>query len=131
MIEVAAAVIVENGKVLMANRPVDKPPAGWEFPGGKLEPGETVADAAKRELLEELALDIEPQEILHTMENDRLRLNFILAGRMNDSIPSAREGQQFKWVPITSQPPAGVLANDLEFWKILYRYKIKDTGTPL
>ena len=41
-----AYLILENGKVFISSRPADKPPAGWEFPGGKLEIGETVADLA-------------------------------------------------------------------------------------
>ena len=53
-IHVAAAVIREAGKVLLASRPAGKPPAGWEFPGGKIEPGETPAEALCRELEEEL-----------------------------------------------------------------------------
>ena len=57
MIHVAAGVIFsEEGKVLLCSRPVDKPPAGWEFPGGKIEEGETPGEALERELLEELSL---------------------------------------------------------------------------
>ena len=54
-IHVVAAVIIKNKMVLMASRPQDKPPAGWEFPGGKIEPGESLSKAVIRELKEELA----------------------------------------------------------------------------
>ena len=48
-----------DGKVLVAQRPLGKRHAGlWEFPGGKLELGESHADAARRELMEELAVDV-------------------------------------------------------------------------
>lgn len=56
MIEVCAAVIRYEGKILLCHR--DKEPGGWEFPGGKLEPGESFAQALVREIREELALDI-------------------------------------------------------------------------
>ena len=54
-IDVAAGVIWRDGRFLAAQRPPDKPHAGfWEFPGGKLEPGEDAAQALARELAEEL-----------------------------------------------------------------------------
>lgn len=58
--DVAVGILVRpDGHLLLASRPAGKPYAGyWEFPGGKLEPGETVAHALKRELHEELGVDI-------------------------------------------------------------------------
>ena len=60
LVRVAAAVIVRrDGAVLLAQRLAGTPYAGyWEFPGGKLEPGETAAQALKRELHEELGIDV-------------------------------------------------------------------------
>lgn len=60
-VEVAVGVLVrEDGAFLLTSRPAGKPYAGyWEFPGGKLEAGETVAQALARELHEELGIDIE------------------------------------------------------------------------
>ena len=56
---VLAAVIERSGKFLMCRRPEHKNHGGlFEFPGGKLEAGESLADAARRELLEELALEV-------------------------------------------------------------------------
>lgn len=59
-VDVAVGILVRpDGRLLLASRPEGKPYAGyWEFPGGKLEPGETVAHALKRELHEELGIDI-------------------------------------------------------------------------
>jgi 8-oxo-dGTP diphosphatase len=60
-VEVAVGILVrKDGAFLLTSRPTGKPYAGyWEFPGGKLEAGETVAQALARELHEELGIDIE------------------------------------------------------------------------
>ena len=58
-IRVLAAVVVNNGRYLVCQRPPHKRHGGlWEFPGGKLEAGETLLMAAKREMLEELAVRV-------------------------------------------------------------------------
>ena len=56
---VVAAVIERGGRLLLCRRPAGKRHAGlWEFPGGKLLPGESIPDAARRELAEELAVEV-------------------------------------------------------------------------
>ena len=56
---VVAAVIERRGRLLLCRRPAGKRHAGlWEFPGGKLLPGESIPDAARRELAEELAVEV-------------------------------------------------------------------------
>lgn len=58
-VRVVAAVLVRDGRYLLGRRPVVKRHGGlWEFPGGKLDPGESMLDAARRELVEELALEV-------------------------------------------------------------------------
>ncbi len=62
---VAAAIIVRDGQVLVTRRAPGQQMAGlWEFPGGKMEPGETARDCVVRELLEELAIECEAGAIL-------------------------------------------------------------------
>lgn len=62
---VAAAVVVEEGRVLLTQRlPRGHLPGKWEFPGGKVEPGEDPADAVVREVLEETTLEIAVDGIL-------------------------------------------------------------------
>lgn len=64
MIKVVAAVIEKDGKFLICKRgPGGNCPFLWEFPGGKIEPGETPFEAIIREIREELCLEIEPEEI--------------------------------------------------------------------
>jgi 8-oxo-dGTP diphosphatase len=62
-IKVAVALLLKDGCVLMGERRPEKVyPLHWEFPGGKLEDGETATEAMKRELQEELAIDIQDAE---------------------------------------------------------------------
>ncbi len=70
-IEVVAAVIRrEDGCVLATRCPQHKHNGGWEFPGGKIEPGESARTAVEREIAEELGLRIQAGALLHTVEWD-------------------------------------------------------------
>ena len=69
-IEVVAAVIYQDGKILAAQRGYGEFKGGWEFPGGKIEPGETQEQAIVREIQEEMAATIEVVEKLGTVEYD-------------------------------------------------------------
>ncbi len=69
-IEVVAAIIKKNNQVLSTQRGYGEFQGLWEFPGGKIEPGENHQEALKREILEELLVDIEVQNHLYTLEYD-------------------------------------------------------------
>jgi len=109
--EVAVGVLVQpDGRFLLAQRPGGKPYEGyWEFPGGKLEPGETVEAALARELHEELGLDITACVRWHVLEHDYphayVRLHFCKVTAWRGD-PVGREGQAFSWqtVPVTVEP---------------------------
>jgi 8-oxo-dGTP diphosphatase len=105
VVEVAVAVIEgPHRTVLLAQRPAGKPMAGyWEFPGGKLEPGETVLDALKREIDEELGIEVQSADPWVVLPFDyphaRVRLHFMRVFQFSGR-PEAREGQAFRFEPI-------------------------------
>ena len=69
-IEVVAAVIRKDGKIFATQRGYGEWQDWWEFPGGKMEPGETPEEALKREILEELSTEISVDQFLCTVEYD-------------------------------------------------------------
>lgn len=69
-IEVVAAVIYKDGEILATQRGYGEFEGMWEFPGGKIEPGESCDVALKREIQEELGVDIEVGELICTTEYD-------------------------------------------------------------
>ncbi len=102
-LQVAAGIIEnQNGQILLAQRPTGKHLAGmWEFPGGKIEAGESVSEALKRELKEELHLDVEVLEALgqfpYAYEWGSLDLHVLRVRAL--SAPLATEHvRQFRWV---------------------------------
>lgn len=69
-IEVVAAIIINDGKIFATQRGYGEFKDGWEFPGGKMEAGESPEEALKREIREELATDVEVGSLLHTVNYD-------------------------------------------------------------
>ena len=100
----ACALIDIDGRVLLARRPEGKKMAGlWEFPGGKLNPGETPEAALIRELKEELGIDVSAACLApfafasHAYERFHLLMPLYLCRRWK-GIPRPREGQTLSWV---------------------------------
>jgi len=101
-VEVAVGVVIRgDGAVLLGQRVAGKPYAGWwEFPGGKLEPGESVEQALARELHEELGLDVDAslpwvvREFVYPHAHVRLHFRRVRGFRGE---PHSREGQAFVW----------------------------------
>ena len=69
-VEVVAAIIHHDGKILATQRGYGDFKDGWEFPGGKMEAGETAEHAIVREIEEELNVEIRPEKFLQTVEYD-------------------------------------------------------------
>jgi 8-oxo-dGTP diphosphatase len=113
----AVALVDRDGRVLIARRPPDKSMAGlWEFPGGKVEPGETPEAALIREMHEELGIAIKPACLSpltfasHDYDDFHLLMPLFVC-RVWEGFVSAKEGQELKWVPPTQlndfpMPPA-------------------------
>ncbi|MGH6973347.1 MAG: (deoxy)nucleoside triphosphate pyrophosphohydrolase, partial [Stellaceae bacterium] len=101
---VAVALIDVDGRVRLAQRPEGKPMAGlWEFPGGKVQPGETPEAALIRELKEELDIDVTEACLAplsfasHRYERFHLLMPLYVCRRWN-GIVTPREGQALSWV---------------------------------
>ena len=102
---VAACALVDiDGRVLLAQRPEGRPLAGlWEFPGGKVERGETPEKTVIRELREELAIDISESCLApftfasHTYDAFHLLMPLYVCRQWEGQV-SAQEGQQLAWV---------------------------------
>ena len=77
-IEVVAAIIIRDGKLFATQRGYGEWKDWWEFPGGKIEPGETPKKALKREIREELATEIEVGDLLTTVEYDYPRFHLTM-----------------------------------------------------
>ncbi|MDR3479807.1 MAG: NUDIX domain-containing protein [Burkholderiaceae bacterium] len=101
-IDVAVGILMKaNGDVLLAQRPPGKPYAGyWEFPGGKVEAGESIFDALKREFEEELGLQVQSAEpwcgVEYVYPHAHVRLHFYIS-RDWQGEPQSLEGQAFAW----------------------------------
>ena len=100
----AVALIDADGRVLLAQRPEGKPMAGlWEFPGGKVHPGETPEAALIRELDEELGIDVVASCLApftftsHAYPEFHLLMPLYVCRKWS-GIPTAREGQELAWV---------------------------------
>jgi 8-oxo-dGTP diphosphatase len=101
---VAVALVDPDGRVLLAQRPEGKSMAGlWEFPGGKIAPGETPEAALIRELHEELGIDVAEACLApftfasHRYERFHLLMPLYVCRRWKGT-PVPREGQQLAWV---------------------------------
>ena len=101
-IEVVAAVIVKEGKVLSTQRAIGKSLAGkWEFPGGKAEEGENLKDALIREINEELGCEIEVGTPICRTFSDYPHVKIALStyyAKLVDEVPELLEHQALSWV---------------------------------
>ncbi|RMF95561.1 MAG: 8-oxo-dGTP diphosphatase MutT [Gammaproteobacteria bacterium] len=116
-IRVAAGVLEDaTGRVLVSRRPAGKHAAGaWEFPGGKLQPGESALQALARELDEELGIRLQAAEPLidytHRYPDRTVELQ-VFRVRRYAGRPRGREGQPLRWLAPEALLPAGLLPAD-------------------
>ena len=123
---VAAALVDADGRVLVAQRPAGTHLAGqWEFPGGKIEAGETPETALVRELAEELGVDtatscLAPAGFASHAYPDFHLVLLLFACRKWTGTPAGRQGQRVQWLrpnalfaldmPLADRPLLGLLA---------------------
>ena len=102
--DVAAGILCDaKGRILIAERLGDGPFHGlWEFPGGKIDSGETAPQALSRELAEELGIEVTVyssfMNLRHEYDDRVVSIEFFLVSDWN-SEPVGREGQALRWVP--------------------------------
>lgn len=126
MIPVCAAVIFRDGKVLVTSRPEGKPWAGyWEFPGGKIEAGETHEACLVRELHEELGVNIVVHDLLmkqtFAYPEKIVELFFYRCEMTAGAELEMREGQSAQWLHPTAMDPAVFLPADVAIVAYLQR----------
>jgi len=117
VVEVAVGVLIDAaGAILLGQRPIGKPYAGyWEFPGGKIEPGETLFTALSRELQEEIDVRINDAEEFMVLEHDyphayvRLHICFVKSWQGQ---PRGLENQALGWLSIKDIDYLGIAGFD-------------------
>ncbi len=125
-IRVAAAVLHDSqGRVLVCQRPAGKTLAGlWEFPGGKLEPGEAAEAALRRELFEELGIQVRScrplMQLQHEYPERHVELLVWLVEHY-DGEARGLEGQALRWVSVQELPTLALLPADLPIIEYLAR----------
>lgn len=113
---VAGALFDSTGRVLIAQRPAGKHMAGgWEFPGGKLDAGEQPLAGLKRELKEELGVDVHEAEPLiayeHQYPERKVFLDLWLVKKYEGE-PQSLDGQALRWVRLEKLESVGLLEAD-------------------
>ncbi|HWL29921.1 MAG TPA: Nudix family hydrolase [Burkholderiaceae bacterium] len=137
-IDVAAGMILRaDGALLLAERPADKPWAGWwELPGGKIETGETTLQALARELKEELGIDVTEATpwvtYVHEYPKTIVRLAFCRVTGWTGE-PTGIEGQRLAWVnpgaPLAVGPLLPATEPPLRWHQLPSRYLITSIGS--
>jgi len=120
---VAAALYRADGRVLIAERPPGKHMAGrWEFPGGKVDPGESEAAALARELREELGVEVVASRpfmrLRHTYEDREVELSMWVVESFRGEVQSL-DGQRLKWVQPERLADENILEADRPFVEAL------------
>ena len=125
-IVVAAAIVEEHDHYFVTRRQKGVHLEGlWEFPGGKCEAGESLADGLRRELKEELGVDAvigtEVLTVTHDYPDRSVELHFLSCRLLNS--PIAMLGQEMRWVARTDLPSLPFPPADDELIKLLTRWE--------
>ena len=122
-IEVVAGIIKDGGKIFATQRGYGEQKGFWEFPGGKMEPGETPQQALKRELKEELAIDVNVGNFLCTVEHDypafHLTMHCYFCTIAGGKAPELLEHEAAKWLAPAELHSVDWLAADVKVVKAI------------
>lgn len=132
LIVVAAALIRDRQRFLLTRRPEGRHGAGfWEFPGGKVEPGESGPEALIRELREELGIGVSVgalfRTLTHAYEDRRVELHFFEA-EVIDGRPQPLDAAELGWFLPQEMPRLPILPADLVLVKELVAAEAKDAN---
>lgn len=104
-----AAIIIEDGNILLIRRGREPSKGKWSIPGGRMEWGESLADAVKREVLEETGLEIEPGAIAGVYDliipnGDEIEYHYVIIDyygkKVGGELAAADDAADARWVPI-------------------------------
>ena len=121
-IEVVAAIIIKDGRVFTTQRGYGEFKDGWEFPGGKMEVGETMQQALERELREELAIKVKVTDLIKTIEYEYPKFQLTmhcLKTEILEGEPNLLEHEDAKWVNKEQIDSVAWLPADLEVIDII------------
>ena len=121
-IQVVAAIIVEEGRLFATQRGYGDFKDYWEFPGGKIEPGETPEEALRREILEELDTHVEVGDLLTTIEYDYPQFHLTLhcfRCRIIDGQLLLKEHEDAVWIELDRLEELNWLPADLQILPLL------------
>ena len=130
-IEVVAAIILKDGRIFATQRGYGEWKDWWEFPGGKMEVGETPEEALKREIREELSTEIIVDELLCTVEYDypkfHITLHCFLCSLLTDGM-QLNEHEAAKWLGKDELDSVKWLPADLEVIEKIRTFNPKING---
>lgn len=122
IVKVVAAIIIHNDKIFATQRGYGEFKDGWEFPGGKIEPGETPEQALVREIKEELDADIEVGRLFDTVEYDypnfHLSMDCFICSLKSEEL-TLKEHEAAKWLTVDTLDSVDWLPADKGLvWKL-------------
>ncbi len=125
-LQVTAALIFSEGRVLVTSR---RSGTQWEFPGGKLEPGETLEECVVREIQEELRLEISvirPFLSVDYEDNESFLTLHTFICRIKSGWPSCPQGESYAWARLEDLPQYNLLPADKRVVHVLFSAKYSD-----
>jgi len=122
--DVVACILVKKNKILISSRPYPKILHGYyEFPGGKVSPGEFLMESLYRELKEELDLEINLKKVIfltnYSIKIRKINLYFFYCTSWKGKI-KAMEGQKFKWVKLHDLKQHNLLSSNQRLLKFMF-----------